>query len=98
MPANATPSTPAPTLSPGSIVVMDTLGSHKGAGVRAAIEAMGASLLPLSPCGPDINLTGNAVAKLKALLRHAAEHTVEGPRPWSAWGGLRDGAVPELRW
>ena len=29
----------APTLSPGDIVVMDNLGSHKVAGVRAAIEA-----------------------------------------------------------
>ena len=32
-------------LHPGDVVVMDNLGSHKGAGVRAAIEAVGASLL-----------------------------------------------------
>jgi hypothetical protein len=36
-----------PELCPGDIVVMDNLGSHKGAGVRAAIEAAGASLLYL---------------------------------------------------
>ena len=32
-------------LKPGDIVIMDNLGSHKGAGVRAAIEVAGASLL-----------------------------------------------------
>ena len=31
-----------PELSPGDIVVMDNLGSHKGPAVRAAIEAAGA--------------------------------------------------------
>jgi transposase len=36
----------APTLSPGDIVIMDNLGSHKVAGVREAIEAAGASLQP----------------------------------------------------
>jgi DDE superfamily endonuclease len=30
-----------PTLSPGEIVLMDNLGSHKRAGVRKAIEAAG---------------------------------------------------------
>lgn len=38
-----------PELRPGDIVVMDNLSSHKGAGVRAAIEATGAELLYLPP-------------------------------------------------
>jgi hypothetical protein len=42
-----------PELAPGDIVVMDNLGSHKGAGVRAAIEAAGASLLYLRPTAPS---------------------------------------------
>lgn len=33
----------APTLSPGDIVIMDNLGSHKVAGVREAIEVAGAT-------------------------------------------------------
>jgi len=37
----------APTLKRGDVVGMDNLGSHKGAGVRAAIEAVGARLLYL---------------------------------------------------
>ena len=34
-----------PTLSPGDIVIMDNLGSHKGQAVRKAIRAAGARLL-----------------------------------------------------
>ena len=44
-----------PTLTPGDIVVMDNLGSHKGDAVRASIEAAGASLLYLPPYSPDFN-------------------------------------------
>ena len=36
----------APTLSRGDIVVIDNLASHKVAGVREAIEAVDAKLLP----------------------------------------------------
>ncbi|CAJ0855803.1 hypothetical protein AMST5_00866 [freshwater sediment metagenome] len=57
-----------PALSPGDIVVTDNLGSHKGAGVRQAIEAVGATLLYLPPYNPDFNPIENAFSKLKALL------------------------------
>jgi transposase len=56
---------------------MDNLGSHKGAGVRKAIEAAGATLLYLPPYSPDFNPIENAFSKLKALLRKAAERTVD---------------------
>jgi transposase len=58
-----------PELKAGDIVVIDNLGSHKGASVRAAIEAAGAKLLYLPPYSPDFNPIENAFAKLKALLR-----------------------------
>ncbi|MEM6423457.1 MAG: IS630 family transposase [Pseudomonadota bacterium] len=61
-----------PTLRPGDVVIMDNLGSHKGAGVRAAIEAAGAEVCYLPPYSPDFNPIENAFAKLKALLRKAA--------------------------
>jgi transposase len=67
-----------PTLRPGDIVVMDNLGSHKGAGVRQAIEAVGATLLYLPPYSPDFNPIEKAFSKLKAHLRKAAERTVDG--------------------
>jgi transposase len=67
-----------PALQPGDVVVMDNLGSHKGAGVRTSIEAAGASLLYLPPYSPDFNPIENAFAKLKAALRKATERTLEG--------------------
>ena len=65
-----------PELSPGDIVVMDNLSSHKRPAVRHAIEAAGARLLYLPPYSPDFNPIENAFAKLKALLRKAAARTI----------------------
>jgi transposase len=80
-------------LAPGDIVVTDNLGSHKGPAVRAAIEAAGARLLFLPPYSPDFNPIELAFSKLKALLRKAAERTVEGL--WSAIGRLIDTITPD---
>jgi transposase len=66
-----------PELRQGDVVIMDNLPSHKGPNVRQLIEAAGASLLYLPPYSPDFNPIENAFAKLKALLRKAAERTVE---------------------
>jgi transposase len=81
-----------PELSPGDIVVMYNLGSHKGPAVRCAVEAAGASLLYLPPYSPDFNPIELAFAKLKALLRKAAERTLEGL--WTAIGRLLDAFIP----
>jgi transposase len=81
-----------PELRPGDVVILDNLSSHKGARVRALIEAAGASLLYLPPYSPDFNPIENAFAKLKALLRKAAERTVEGL--WTAIGRLIDVFTP----
>ncbi len=67
----------APTLSPGDVVVMDNLSSHKGVEVRRALRAVGAKLFFLPPYSPDLNPIEQAFSKLKALLRKAAERTVE---------------------
>jgi putative transposase len=61
-----------PTLSPGDLVVMDNLGSHKGAAVRQAIRAAGAKLFFLPKYSPDLNPIEQVFAKLKHLLRKAA--------------------------
>ena len=81
-----------PELERGDIVVMDNLGSHKGAGIRAAIEAAGASLLYLPPYSPDFKPIENAFAKLKAMLRKAVERTVDGL--WNAIGRIIDNFTP----
>lgn len=82
-----------PELRPGDIVVMDNLGSHRGPGVRAAIEAAGARLLYLPPYSPDFNPIENAFAKLKSMLRRAAERTVDGL--WSAIGHIIGAFFPD---
>lgn len=65
-----------PTLKPGDTVVMDNLPAHKPAGVRRAIEAVGAILFYLPPYSPDFNPIEMAFAKLKAILKKAAARTV----------------------
>jgi transposase len=67
----------APTLQEGDIIVMDNLSSHKVAGVKAAIEKVGASLCYLPPYSPDLNPIEQAFAKLKSLLRKAAARTLD---------------------
>ncbi len=78
----------APTLSLGDIVIMDNPPAHKVAGVREAIAAAGAILLYLPPYAPDFNPIEMLFAKLKALLRRAAERTV--PSLWDAIGRVLD--------
>ena len=80
-------------LKPGDIVIMDNLPAHKGCQVRDAIEAAGARLLYLPPYSPDFNPIENAFAKLKALLRKAAERSVEAL--WHLIGKLLDAFSPQ---
>jgi transposase len=77
-----------PTLSPGDIVIMDNLGSHKRPAVRKAIRAAGAKLLFLPPYSPDLNPIEQVFAKLKHLMRKAAERTTEAT--WKRIGSLLD--------
>lgn len=77
-----------PTLKPGDIVVLDNLGSHKGPAVRGAIRAVGARLFFLPPYSPDLNPIEQVFAKLKTLLRKAAERSVEAT--WRRIGSLLD--------
>ncbi len=67
----------APTLSPGDIVIMDNLTSHKVSGVQEAVEALGAKVLYLPPYSPDLDPIEQAFAKLTALLGKAVEFTIE---------------------
>ena len=81
-----------PELRPGDIVVMDNLAAHKVVGVRQAIQACGAKLRYLPPYSPDLNPIEQAFAKLKALLRKAAERTADSL--WKAIGQLLDTFPP----
>lgn len=81
-----------PTLSPGDVVIMDNLGSHKGKAVRAAIRKAKAHLIFLPPYSPDLNPIEQVFAKLKTLLRKAAERTSEAT--WRRIGLLLDHFTP----
>jgi len=82
-----------PTLSPGDIVIMDNLGSHKGKAVRSAIRAVGAKLFFLPPYSPDLNPIEQVFAKLKLMLRKAGERTTEAV--WRRIGSLLDAFPPQ---
>lgn len=82
-----------PELRPGDLVVMDNLSSHKGPRVRRMIEAADADLLYLPRYSPDFNPIENAFAKLKALLRKAAERTVGAL--WDRIGQVLDAFTPD---
>jgi transposase len=72
-----------PTLKPGDIVIIDNLDSHEGKAVRGAIRA---AVPSCSFYSPDLNPIEQVFAKLKTLLRKAAERTVEAT--WQRIGDL----------
>ena len=81
-----------PTLRPGEIVVMDNLSAHKVAGVREAIEAVGAKVVYLPPYSPDLNPIELAFSKLKQLMR-SAQHRLVQPL-WQDTQRMLDAITP----
>ena len=67
-------------------VVLDNLGSHKGARVRKLLRTAGIKLFLLPPYSPDLNPIEEMFSKLKRLLRKANERTVEAT--WRRIGTL----------
>jgi transposase len=76
------------TVQEGDIVVMDNLSSHKVAGVREAIESVGAKVVYLPPYSPDFNPIENVFSKLKTLVRKSKIRKVE--ELWKRLGELCD--------
>src|SRR6266849_4846427 len=67
-----------PILKRRDIVVVDNVSFHKVAGVEEAIRTAGASLRYLPQYSPEFNPIELVFHPLKALLRKAAERTIEG--------------------
>lgn len=67
----------APALSPGQVVILDTLSAHTGERVRQAITAKGCQLLWLPTYSPDLTPIEEAFSKLKAFLRRVGARTQE---------------------
>lgn len=64
-----------PNLWAGACVVMDNLPAHKVAGIREAIEGVGATVVYLSPYSPDFSPIENCWSKIKEFLRARAART-----------------------
>jgi transposase len=77
-----------PTLRRGDIVVMDSLTSHKVAGVQQAIEAAGANVRYQPPYSPDLNPIEQVFAKLESRLCRAQHRTLQAL--WDGIGNLLD--------
>ena len=80
-------------LSPGDVVVMDNLPSHRVAHVRRLIESAGATLLYLPPYSPDYNPIEMIWSKVKRLLRSAAARTIDALH--DAFGAAMDAVTPD---
>jgi transposase len=83
----------SPTLTPGDIVILDNLGSHKVDGVEETILETKATVLYLPPYSPDLNPIEKLFSKLKALLRKAARRSVDAL--WQEIGTLLDSISAE---
>jgi transposase len=81
-----------PTLQARDIVVMDNLSSHKRPEIRHAIRQTGAQLIFLPPYSPDLNPIEQMFAKLKHLLRKAAERTHDAT--WRKIGAMLNTFTP----
>ena len=81
-----------PVLRPGDIVVLDNLGSHRSKAVRQLIRSVGAKLFFLPKYSPDLNPIEQVFAKLKLLLRKAAERSIDAS--WKRIGSLLDNFPP----
>ena len=64
-----------PVLRRGQVVIVDNLAAHKVAGIRKAIEDVGATLLYLPSYSPDLNPIEPAWSKLKNGLRSLRART-----------------------
>ena len=66
-----------PALRPGDVVVFDNLAAHHSEGVREAIEAAGARVLPLPPYSPDYSPIEEMFSKFKNFLRRVGARAKE---------------------
>lgn len=75
-----------PSLKPGDIVIVDNFGSHKGKKSGVPFAPPAPSCFSRPPYNPDLNPIEQVFAKLKTLVREAAERSVEAT--WRRIGAL----------
>ncbi len=65
----------APALSPGTVVILDNLSTHKGPKAAELLSSRGCWMLFLPAYSPDLNPIEMAFSKLKAHLRRIGART-----------------------
>jgi transposase len=66
-----------PSLTPGDLVILDNLSSHKSAEALALIEGAGAKILFLPAYSPDLNPIEKMWSKVKEFLRASKARSQE---------------------
>jgi transposase len=64
-----------PELRPGDVVIWDNLKPHKSEEAIEAVEAAGASVVPLPPWSPDLTPIEEMISKVKDVIRAIAART-----------------------
>jgi transposase len=82
-----------PELHAGDVVVLDNLKPHLAAGVAAAIEGAGASVLPLPPYSPDYTPIEEMFSKVKEALRRTEARAKD--ELYEALGEVLRQVIPE---
>lgn len=67
----------APLLSPGTVVILDNLSTHKSSRAAEALRQRQCWFLFLPPYSPDLNPIEQAFSKLKAHLRRIGARTYD---------------------
>lgn len=67
----------APTLDPGTVVILDNLSTHKSPRAAETLRRRGCWFLFLPPYSPDLNPIEMAFSKLKAHLRRIGARTFD---------------------
>lgn len=67
----------APLLNPGTVVILDNLGTHKSPRAAEALNEAKSWFLFLPPYSPDLNPIEQAFSKLKAHLRRIGARTYD---------------------
>ena len=62
-----------PELQPGQTVILDNASFHRMTQLRALLEPLGCTLLPLPPYSPDLNKIESLWHRIKSFVRH--DHT-----------------------
>jgi putative transposase len=82
--------------SPGDIVIIDNLGSHKSSAVRQMTQAVGARLWFLPPYSPDLDPIEHAFVKIQTLNANRSEaHQRRSLSP--NWTPHNDNTTPRMQ-